>query len=288
MKEKTNKNTFLKIILALFLILFSVLLYARFIGTSGIRVKEHKVKYESLPENFHGLKVIHLSDILYGSIIDNKRLKEIVEKINFINPDIVVLTGDLINKNYSLTIENIKDISNILSSINVSIDKYAIKGNHDCFIDDWDKIINDSGFINLNNTYEYIYKDGYNPILIAGLGSICEEISFSDRYEKLQSELEQEKINTNYQILLLHEPDLIEDISLDKYNLVLAGHSHNSQVKLPFIGTLIKKDYAEKYYNEYYKIDNTDLYISSGIGTTGLDLRLFNRPSFNFYRVTNK
>lgn len=288
MKEKQKKFPILKIILFLFLVCFSILLYARFIGTSGIKVKEYKVEYELLPENFHGLKIVHLSDIHYGSIINDKRLKEIVEKINFINPDIVVLTGDLIDRDYQLTSESIKNISTILSSINVSIDKYAIRGNHDYFFEEWKQIIQDSNFKNLDNNFDYIYKDGYSPILIAGLSSLSDKVPFNERYEQLQKEIKEQNQNSIYQILLLHEPDSIENIKLKDYNLVLAGHSHNGQVRLPFIGAIIKAEYAEKYYNEYYKIENTDLYVSSGIGTSGLDLRLFNRPSFNFYRLTNK
>lgn len=286
MKEKNKKISVLKIILILFLICFSILLYARFIGTSGIKVKEHKIEYELLPDYFHGLKIIHLSDIHYGSIINDKRLKEIVDKINFINPDIVVLTGDLIDKDLPLTNENIKNISAILSSINVSIDKYAIRGNHDYFFEEWEQIIQNSDFKNLDNTFDYIYKDGYSPILIAGLSSISDKVPFIERYEQLQKEINNQ--NGIYQILLLHEPDLIENINLKDYNLVLAGHSHNGQVRLPFIGAIVKAKFAEKYYDEYYKIQNTDLYISSGIGTSDLDFRLFNRPSFNFYRLTNK
>ena len=288
MKDKIKKFSVLKIILTLFLICFSILLYARFIGTSGIKVKEYKIEYELLPDYFHGLKIIHLSDIHYGNIINDKRLKEIVDKINFINPDIVVLTGDLIDKDFPLTNENIKNISAILSSINVSIDKYAIRGNHDYFFEEWEQIIQNSDFKNLDNTFDYIYKDGYSPILIAGLSSISDKVPFIERYEQLQKEINNQNQNGIYQILLLHEPDPIKNINLKDYNLVLAGHSHNGQIRLPLVGAIVKAEFAEKYYDEYYKIQNTDLYISSGIGTSGLDLRLFNRPSFNFYRLTNK
>ena len=68
----------------------------------------------------------------------------------------------------------------------------------------------------------------------------------------------------------------------------MAGHSHNGQVRLPFIGAIVKNQGAKKYYNEYYKIKNTDLYISGGIGTSTLPFRLFNRPNINFYRLRSK
>ncbi len=84
----------------------------------------------------------------------------------------------------------------------------------------------------------------------------------------------------------MHEPDFINEIDYNTFNLILAGHSHNGQIRLPFIGAIILPPGAKKYYKEYYKLNNTDLFISSGLGTSNLDIRLFNKPSFNFYRIT--
>ena len=88
--------------------------------------------------------------------------------------------------------------------------------------------------------------------------------------------------------MIMHEPDFIDDFEINNFDLILAGHSHNGQVRLPFIGAIIKPNGAHKYYDSHYKIHNTDLYISSGLGTSIIDVRLFNKPSFNFYRLTNK
>lgn len=286
--ENEKKNPILKVLLIILLIIFSLLLYSRFIATSGLKVKEYKIENSNIPNNFHGFKIIHLSDIHYGRTITSKRLEEIVEKINFIKPDIVVLTGDLLDKNTELSEEQLEELSNILSKINVTIGKYAISGNHDCFFENWENIIENGGFTNLNNTYEYIYKEGYEPLLLSGLNTRQEETSVITRYNTLQVKIENSNIDSIYNILLLHEPDLIDNINIEDYQLILAGHSHNGQIRLPFIGAIIKPDGAKKYYDEYYELGNTKLYISSGLGTSGLDFRLFNRPSINFYRLTNK
>lgn len=279
------KNKIFKFIITILLLFFCVLLYSRFIGTSGLNVKEYKITINNLPDNFQGLKIVHLSDIHYGRIINSKRFEQIVEKVNSLKPDIVVITGDLIDRDTKLTDNDINDISSYLNKINASIGKYIIRGNHDFEINDWKQIVLGSDFTNLDDNYELVYKNGYDPILIAGLSSMQNEKSVEERFNLLDNKINQLKETIQYKILMLHEPDIITSIDTTNYPLVLAGHSHNGQVRLPIIGALVKADGAKQYYDEYYKVNETDLYISSGIGTSELDFRLFNRPSINFYRL---
>ena len=92
-----------------------------------------------------------------------------------------------------------------------------------------------------------------------------------------------------FTITLLHEPDSIDNIlNTEHVDLALAGHSHNGQIRLPFIGALKTVNGAKKYKNEYYHIGNTDLYISGGIGTSDMKLRFFDRPSISIYRLVEK
>lgn len=254
-------------------------------------IKEYKINYSSLSDDFYGLKIVHITDIHYGRTVLNEELEILVKKINLTKPDVVVLTGDLIDKDTKLTNSIIDNISRILAKIDVSIKKYAIKGNHDYNFTEWNLIIEKSGFINLNDTYDLIYTKTDKSILISGISTnIYGDLSIKDKVKKINESIETTDpgIKPNYSILLIHEPDFIEKIDYTKYNLILAGHSHNGQVRLPIIGAIIKPSYAKKYYDEYYKIKTTDLYISSGIGTSEINFRLFNRPSFNLYRLTNK
>ena len=92
-----------------------------------------------------------------------------------------------------------------------------------------------------------------------------------------------------YKIILVHEPDISDKIIKDySVNLILAGHSHNGQVRLPIIGPIYTPPYSKKYYDNYYDIDGTNLYISSGIGVSTVNYRLWNRPSINFYRINKE
>lgn len=289
MNEEKKKHPIIKFIIIFILIIAAILLYSRFIATKGLVTKEYKITSNSIQDNFHGFKIVHISDVHYGRTTDKKDLNNMVKEVNLLKPDIVVLTGDLIDRDTKLDDDLKGEISEALSSINANVGKYAISGNHDSNFSEWESIINDSGFKNLNDTYELIYNDGYTPILLAGLSSnLNNQVDITERYNKILEYSNNENIKELYKILLIHEPDYINNIDYSNFNLILAGHSHNGQVRLPFIGGIILPNGAKKYYKEHYKINNTDLYISSGIGTSGISFRLFNKPSINFYRLTNK
>lgn len=289
MNEEKKKHPIIKFIIIFILIIAAILLYSRFIATKGLATKEYKITSSSIQDNFHGFKIVHISDVHYGRTTDKKDLNNMVKEVNLLKPDIVVLTGDLIDKDTKLDDILKGEISEALNSINANVGKYAISGNHDSNFSEWESIINDSGFKNLNDTYELIYNDGYTPILLAGLSSnLNNQVDITERYNKILEYSNIENIKELYKILLIHEPDYINNIDYSNFNLILAGHSHNGQVRLPFIGGIILPNGAKKYYKEHYKINNTDLYISSGIGTSGISFRLFNKPSINFYRLTNK
>ena len=81
--------------------------------------------------------------------------------------------------------------------------------------------------------------------------------------------------------------EFLEEVNPENYDLILAGHSHDGQVKLPGIGAVILPNGAKKYHKNYYNLNGTDFYISSGIGTSRYNFRLFNRPSINLYRLVD-
>ena len=93
-----------------------------------------------------------------------------------------------------------------------------------------------------------------------------------------------------YQIALIHEPDMINKIKekLPTTSLILAGHSINGSINIPGIKNTLLPEGAKNYYNPYYELDNTRIYISNGIGVNNVNFRLFNTPSFNLYRLNKK
>ena len=275
----------LLIILSVFIL---VIIYARYIGTMGFITKEYTIMDKNIPDNFDGIKIVHFSDLHYNRAISLNKVSSIIDEINLINPDIVVFTGDLIDKDVDLSKKDFTDLTTSLRKIKAKYGKYAIMGNHDYYKDS-EKVTNvylDSGFKYLDNDYDIVYNKKNEAIFIGGVNTASYDL---DDIDKTMEYFKDENAEDMYKIILIHEPDITSKIVKNyKVNLILAGHSHNGQVRLPFIGAVYTPPHAKKYYDEYYKIDGTKLYISSGIGVSSVNYRLWNRPSINFYRINKE
>lgn len=283
-KEKRNKiiSASFKVILVLAILIGCAFVTLRYVGNAGIVVKEESLIYSNLPINFHGVKIVQFTDLHYGTTVDTNKLNALVKKINEIEPDLILFTGDLVDRHYAISKEEQQEVKTLLNEMKASLGKYAVEGNHDK--NNFNNIMKDTDFIILDNNYDLIYNKDYTPILITGIGSST--LKNMDIDKAFQYFKEEGALQDIFVISLMHEPDNLDSI-LEQYkvDLALAGHSHNGQVRLPFAPALVKVDGAKKYYEEKYVINDTKLFISGGIGTSNYPFRLFNHPSMNFIRL---
>ncbi len=288
MKEKEEKGThmILKTIVTILIIAVLILLYARFIGTRGLNINEIPIRTDKLSDNYDGFKIIQFSDLHYGSTINIDDVTNIVNKINSEKPDVVVFTGDLIEHDITVNDDNLNNLFTELNKIDPSIEVLAVPGNHDYDQETyWDKAMQNLNWTFLINSYKYVYVDNNNPIVFVGLDDYWHgSPNYDDAFAYYN-----DVTKDYYTIVLLHEPDQVDEIKDKHFDIALAGHSHLGQVRLPFIGAIYTPYGAKKYYNSHYKLDNNaDLYISGGIGTSTMKLRYFDRPSINLYRFYTK
>lgn len=280
MNEK--RHVFLNIVIFVIVLVTSLFLYAKYIGIKGIRIKEYRVVNSTLPSNFSGVKIVHFSDLLYKSTITDDDVTELVDKINILKPDIVVFTGDLVNKNIKIKEKEKEFLINELSNINATIGKYAIYGDYDYYLDSYEEILEKSNFTLLDNSYDEIYYKTNESIYLVGIpSSIKSNIKMEEAFK------EYDENNRKWTIVLIHDGNTIKLLDEGNYevDLILGGHSLNGSIVLPYYGGLFIDKYSYKYYDEYYKKGITDIYISSGIGTNDYKFRFNNKPSINFYRL---
>lgn len=279
----------IKIFITLLLIIVGTILYSRYVATSGLITNEIVINDNNIPTSYDGLKIVQFSDLHYTRIITKERVNKIIEEINLINPDIVFFTGDLVDTDKVLTEDDKNFLIESLSNINSTYGKYAILGNHDIAnnTEDIMNIYSQSNFKVLENEYDVIYSKNNEKIFIGGLNSISHELEDID---KVMSYYDTNDSTNTYNIILLHEPDYADNIitNYDNINLILAGHSHGGQVRLPIIGALYTPKNGHKYVKGYYDLNGTSLYVTSGIGVSRYNFRLFNKPEINFYRLNKE
>lgn len=277
-KIKNRKKIVLNIIKIIILIIVLFILFFfinKYINTGIIEVSEHRIINEKIPDNFNGIKIIQVSDIKYGSNINNDDIKKLVKIINERKPDIVLYTGNLIDDEYKLDSKEREKIINSLQKIDASLGKYAVYGDEDK--EDFMTIMNQSGFTILNNSKDFIYNEGNTPITLVGL-DIYSKSNLNEAFKDIN--------NSFYTIVIANSDYYVDDLIKFKPNLVLVGGNSNGYIRLPGIGGLIRGEH--KYTNPYYEKEGIKIYVSSGIGTDNIGIRFNNLPSINFFRISNK
>jgi len=280
-----NRRSFIKYIVSSFLTVIGLsggsYVYAREIEPSLVNTHQEEFQSKYLPNVFNDFKIVQFSDTHLGFQYNLNKLQKLVHRINALNPDIIVFTGDLVDK--PDTYEWSQRLISILQSLHAPYGKFWNYGNHDHGGNGTEivkKVMKKSEFQLLQNEHVRIKKDN-DYFILAGV----DDMSLGK--PNIQKALEQTK-EADFKILLSHAPDFADIARKYPIDLQLSGHSHGGQVRLPFVGHLYTPAYANKYIKGKYqfKHNRLKLYVNSGIGTTRLPLRFLCVPEI--YELTLK
>ena len=285
LKERSMKSKIISKLLIFVLFLGLVYLYARYVGTTGLKVREYNIINENIPTSFDGFSIVHFSDLELGTTFEVEDVEGLVEEINSLSPDLVVFTGDIVAPKHSLSVEDQDVLESALSAIDPEIGKYSVRGDDDQYTDVYNQVMAAAGFKDISNSYELVYYKGLTPIVLYGLDSLNAGVQDYQSTFSYPSKEEDTTYMATYRILLAHEPDTVEKIGDYNVSLMLSGHSHNSEINIPYLKDFYNIKGAKNYYDSYYKVDGTDLYVSSGLGTSKFKVRLFDKPSISIFRL---
>lgn len=280
---------FLKVLLILILIISlisSVIAYGTFVSVSSISIVNQKISSTKINDDMNDLKIAFISDIHYNHFMNKERLTKMIERINAFKPDILLFGGDLFDDPTLYPIdENVtKELAECLSQLQADYGKFAVLGetdHHESVLPIVEDLLFQADFELLKNQNIQLTKEGASTIYLIGIDSLVGG--------NPDVEMSLQEVDTNaFTIVLTHAPDLISQLPSNGIDLVLAGHSHGGQIALPFIGALNKKEGALSYSKGEYWINQTQLIVSNGMGTTDTDIRIFADPQCHILRLTNK
>ncbi|MCQ4022672.1 MULTISPECIES: metallophosphoesterase [unclassified Ruminococcus] len=270
-------------------ILFALLVFLIYRSNSSLDKTEYIISDEKIPKDFDGFLIAQLSD--FHNTRSEAVREQIISALLQSKPDIIVLTGDYFD--YYRTDAEISLV--YLKRLLLIAPVYYIPGNHEARISEYQKLSENAeklGAEVLNDRLVTIAK-GNSKINVIGVRDAyfytdyvsSEQIKpFTDMLNSLSAK------SQNYSVLLSHRPELLDVYADAGVNLVLSGHAHGGQFRLPYIGGLFSPSQGvfPKYTNGVFAKDGTKMAVSRGIGNSSFPFRFNNNPELVYIILSNK
>lgn len=253
-------------------------MYARYVEPHMLLQKETEYTSAKLVSSGEdGLTAVIFADTHFSEYYTPQDFEKAVEKINRAKADYIFFLGDLID-DYSSYTGDVGRIEELLASLHAGIGKYAVYGNHDYggqMEFDYPDVMEAGGFQLLVN--ESAAPDDQN-VTVTGIDDML--IGYGDPSSARALNPQ------NFNIVLCHEPDVIDEMTDYPVDLMLSGHTHGRQVNLMFFDDYILPPYGKKYIKGSYRRMRTDgneacLYVTGGIGMTKIPMRFASPPEIN-------
>lgn len=266
-------------------IVFMFALFAKVFHDSNY-FKINRVEFHSdkIPEGSE-IKILQISD-LHNKVFGNKHIK-LLSTVEKLNPNIIVITGDLIDRRTD-EFNSVFYLVDQLKAQNENV--FFVSGNHE-----WDNAHTEKFFSGLRERNVRILDN--DNIKIARGKVIYNLVGVADsstNHENIKQSVK--GINRElYTVMLSHSPSVVEKYKDDiPADLILSGHTHGGQVRLPLVGAVVAPDQGlfPKFDKGTYRLkdkdkDNQFLYIDSGLGTSVLPIRFLNQSQLTLITLTN-
>jgi len=244
----------------------------------GVQTTHTVAELSGLPAGFDGYRIAHLSDLHGHEYGEDSR--ELVERVAREDPDLIVITGDLIDQKSQL--DMVPALARGLSAVAPT---YYVTGNHEWglgskTVKELKALLGESGVTVLSNQYEILERGG-GRLALAGVDDPNGRADQTTP-EELYAQIGEETPGL-FTLLLAHRNDHFGQYAAAGYDFVMSGHGHGGIVRLPFAGGLIGTDrrFFPPWTSGVYRLGDSALFVSRGLGNNTVPIkgfRLFNRP----------
>ncbi len=245
-----------------------------------IRVTEREFFSEKLPGDFDGYRIVHVSD--YHNAWFGFRARHLLDKVRRADGDVIMMTGDVVDRRTP----NFRRARSLISQLVEIGPVYYVTGNHEAHYRRWKKLkryIEESDMTDLSNDSVQL-TSGDRRINVIGMpdpwflgNEVYEDVN--SRFDRLLNRRLAD-ITDDFTILMSHRPELIHIYAKYDLDLVLSGHAHGGQIRLPFVGGLYSphQGILPRYSEGMHKMYGTALSVSRGLGNSRFPFRVFNHP----------
>ena len=258
------------------------------IGWTNLNITTTNIEVvnEKIPLEFDGFKIAHISD-LHNHDWEGK----LIDKIKKESPDMIAITGDLVDSSktdFDITLKFIQEAKKIAPL-------YYVTGNHEAWLKDYNVLRErlEKENINMMDDQSLFVEKGNKKIQIFGIQDpdFVEAIDMGSIQGEIVGIKTNELLDRNYfNILLSHRPEHFSHYVEAEVDLVLSGHAHGGQFRIPFLGGLIapNQGFFPEYTAGLYQENNTSMIVSRGLGNSIIPLRLNNMPELVIIELKNK
>lgn len=264
---RSNRKKYIKSAIVL-LIVIALLLFCNF-QNKHLETTYYTYKAEQLGADLEGYRIVQISDL--HNVKFGKNNQKLVDRIRECEPDMIVLTGDLVDSNHTNVDRAVQFVNEIVKICPV----YYVTGNHEYWLDtsEYENLMDglaSAGVVILDDQVVEISR-GDAKLRLVGL----DDKSLADG--TLEALLSDEKELT---VVLAHEPQYFARYAGTGVDLVLSGHAHGGQFRLPFVGGIVAPDqgFLPEYTAGEYYMNGTEMIVSRGLGNSVIPVRLFNYP----------
>ncbi len=243
------------------------------------QVKKVDIKIENLQPDLEGFSIVQISDLHIFSAIHHNWVQNIVERVNSLNPDIIAVTGDIVDAPYSQLSDNVAP----LAGLTARFGKFFVTGNHEYMaeaggVDEWIRELENLGLTLLLNNHRII-SQGRGMILIGGVADYYAPMR--SNHDSSPAQAMGEASNADVKILLAHRPLSVYEAAQVGFDLQLCGHTHGGM--FPLCRWL--RSLSQPFQAGLYKYKNTHLYVNSGTGYWGIPWRYETPPEITHLKL---
>ncbi len=250
--------------------------YSTLIAQHDYEVTETDIFIRELPERFEGFRITQLTDVHHSRLVGLAEVQQVVTLANRTRPDLMVLTGD-----YTTTYRRfIEPCAEALGALTAPEGVWAVLGNHDHYTDpELTTRALVRHHISVMNNANTTIRRGPEAIQLAGIDDWSwNGTDWIRAFYGLNNKL--------VSILLSHQPTALDFDEAQAASLILSGHTHGGQIKLPFLGAPARFATMDlKYASGLFRRAQTQLYVSRGTGVIGLGVRFGVRPEIAVLRL---